>query len=283
MIGVYEIVNMVDGKNSTYIGSSININQRWSQHRYCLNRGTHKNPHLQSAWNKYGTEAFRFSVIQEVAEAGLRKHERQHILECMEVGNCYNLTTDTIAPMRGRTLSIETRQKISKAKKGVSLGPCSEETKRKISKANKGRKPKPASAETRKKISEALKGRKRSEEHQRKLTAARQGYVISQETKDKISKTMTGRKLSREHARNAGLALRGKKASESRKRKIGLANSKPYPALRNRETREIIPSGYNLRALCRRRDLSQSCMWMVINGKRAHHKNWALCQGVDAI
>lgn len=65
--------------------------------------------------------------------------------------------------------SVETRQKLSEAKRGKHL---SEEHSQKIAEANKG---KHRSAETRLKMSAALKGRTFSEESRRKLSEANKG------------------------------------------------------------------------------------------------------------
>lgn len=60
--GVYQILNLVNKKR--YIGSaSVSIKKRWYQHLYALKRGTHYNPHLQRAWDKYGESNFAFSVL----------------------------------------------------------------------------------------------------------------------------------------------------------------------------------------------------------------------------
>jgi predicted GIY-YIG superfamily endonuclease len=56
--GVYIINNKLNGHN--YIGSSINIKQRFAQHKSTLRHNTHRNQHLQNAWNKYGEENFDF-------------------------------------------------------------------------------------------------------------------------------------------------------------------------------------------------------------------------------
>jgi group I intron endonuclease len=60
--GIYIIQNLVNGK--VYIGSSSNIRRRFSQHKSTLRHNTHKNRHLQNAWNKYGEENFEFIVIE---------------------------------------------------------------------------------------------------------------------------------------------------------------------------------------------------------------------------
>jgi group I intron endonuclease len=59
--GVYVIRCLVTMKE--YIGSSNNINHRLSAHRSHLRAGTHQNPHLQRAWDKYGEDNFTFSSV----------------------------------------------------------------------------------------------------------------------------------------------------------------------------------------------------------------------------
>lgn len=58
LCGIYCIENTVNGKK--YIGQSVNIYTRWKQHKNDLNNDAHCNEHLQSAWNCYGEEAFKF-------------------------------------------------------------------------------------------------------------------------------------------------------------------------------------------------------------------------------
>lgn len=97
----------------------------------------------------------------------------------------------------GYTLSAETRQKISDARKAkphsgtFQVGhSVSEETRRKIGEANRGRQTwvgKQHSAESKAKMSKAKKGRKLSEETRRKMSEVRKGKVQSEETKRKLA------------------------------------------------------------------------------------------------
>lgn len=118
----------------------------------------------------------------------------------------YNLSEETKSKMKkaakGRNKGIirseETRRKMSESKKGKTTWMkgkhLSDEAKNKISKANKG---KHHSEESRKKMSEALKGIKKpklTEEHKRKLSESLKGRQSgmkgknhSEETKRKIS------------------------------------------------------------------------------------------------
>lgn len=91
--GVYKIENLVNGK--VYIGKSKNIGVRWSEHRSELNKGTHINPHLQSAWYKYGEPNFRFDVIYKaIDDDDALKHEEYYIAKYKSDNSLfgYNLT-----------------------------------------------------------------------------------------------------------------------------------------------------------------------------------------------
>lgn len=48
-----------------YVGSSVNIIARWSQHKCDLKAKRHHSTKLQRAWDKYGASSFEFSVIEE--------------------------------------------------------------------------------------------------------------------------------------------------------------------------------------------------------------------------
>ena len=64
MRGIYKIINEVNG--NYYVGSSKTIVQRWGEHKLDLMRKVHDNKHLQSAWDMYGPDKFKFVVVEEV-------------------------------------------------------------------------------------------------------------------------------------------------------------------------------------------------------------------------
>ncbi len=68
-MGIYEIYNIKTGKR--YIGSSKNIEQRWSSHMSGLRRGDHHNYYLQQDYRRYGEDSFVFSIIKEVPKEEL--------------------------------------------------------------------------------------------------------------------------------------------------------------------------------------------------------------------
>jgi group I intron endonuclease len=78
--GIYAIRHAETGK--VYIGSSINIKQRWNAHKSALQKNIHDNEHLQNAWNKYGKEAFVFEILEEdVSEELFENKENDYIVK----------------------------------------------------------------------------------------------------------------------------------------------------------------------------------------------------------
>lgn len=151
--GIYKITNKQN--NKFYIGSSVDIETRWSAHKSYLRRCIHANKHLQNAWNKYGEDNFIFSILIETEEAALLDKEQEFIdeLGCCnrEVG--YNKSLIAGSPMKGRKHSQKTIEKLRQISTGRKHSP---ETIEKISKANKGR---VFTEETRKRMSDAKKGK----------------------------------------------------------------------------------------------------------------------------
>lgn len=74
---VYEIINTASQKR--YIGSSKNYTRRFSGHKAALKSNTHPNKHLQSAWNKYGENAFTFKLLLICSPELMRFYEQRGI------------------------------------------------------------------------------------------------------------------------------------------------------------------------------------------------------------
>lgn len=62
--GIYAIVNTNSGH--FYVGSAANLFRRRKDHFKGLKAGTHRNAHLQHAYNLYGPDSFRFDVLENV-------------------------------------------------------------------------------------------------------------------------------------------------------------------------------------------------------------------------
>lgn len=217
--GVYVIENKINGHQ--YVGSSVNIEKRWKDHIYLLDKKQHTSSHLQYAWIKYGAEAFQFNILEvcDGIKVTLLARE-QYYIDTLKPA--YN-----ISPTAGSTLGIkftsEVRAKMSAAKRGTKpsqqclANSHNPEANAKRSEALKGVK---RCAETRVKMSAAQKGRKGtkpSEKTREKLSEALKEYWqmhgCSDETKAKISSAKKGYKYSAEAKANMSAAHQGQKPS----------------------------------------------------------------------
>jgi len=61
--GVYCIKNLINGK--IYIGSSVDIDRRFKDHKNKLYANNHCNPYLQNSWNKHTENNFLFDIIEK--------------------------------------------------------------------------------------------------------------------------------------------------------------------------------------------------------------------------
>ena len=77
VLGIYKIVNKVNGKY--YVGSSNDIQLRWRKYKSDLNNQNHVNEHLQHSWNKYGSNNFEFSIVEELSKEKLMEVEQKHL------------------------------------------------------------------------------------------------------------------------------------------------------------------------------------------------------------
>jgi group I intron endonuclease len=168
--GIYAITNTLNGKQ--YIGSAVNLTNRWRQHRGYLSRGNHDNPRLQQAWRKYGADAFTFTVLEHVSDVTLLIVREQHYMDTLQPA--YNLLPVAMSSL-GYKHSPETRARMSAAQKGRKQTPAQIASIHAMHAYRRaaGIVIRP-SAEGRARISAVKKGRKRSPEEIAKQKATRQ-------------------------------------------------------------------------------------------------------------
>lgn len=75
--GIYKILNVKNSK--AYVGSSVNIEDRWQTHKWALRKGQHHSHHLQSSWSIHPEGDFEFSVIEECGKEELIEREQFYI------------------------------------------------------------------------------------------------------------------------------------------------------------------------------------------------------------
>lgn len=131
--GVYGILNKVTGK--IYVGSSIHVGVRWTDHKSELNYNKHKNVHLQRAWNKYGKDAFVFFIIEYSEAEDLIQREQYWIDRLQAVNPKYGYNINVKADRITYTEAV--RQKLSEKTKQYMNTP---ESKARLSKLAKQRK-----------------------------------------------------------------------------------------------------------------------------------------------
>jgi group I intron endonuclease len=196
--GIYQIQSKHKPER-IYIGSAINISERWRLHLLHLKRNTHHSKKLQNHFNKYGECDLLFSIILGCDKIDLLKTE-QYFLDSYNpffniakiAGSCLGIKRPgRTSPNKGKTFNEEWRKHM-KENSGT----------RGIEPFNKG---KQLSIETKKKISEshmgkssAAKGKKWSDEAKLKFSLRMKGVnnpffgkTHSEETKLKISKANT--------------------------------------------------------------------------------------------
>ena len=107
--GIYIFQNTISHK--VYIGQSQDIDSRVRMHTYLLNRNQHYNPHLQSAWNKYGEGAFNIAVLELCHLSKLDEREVFYIEKYNSFENGYNRTGGG-GGLRGHIHNEESRTKM---------------------------------------------------------------------------------------------------------------------------------------------------------------------------
>ena len=257
--GVYKITNKIN--NKIYIGSAKLFKVRASQHLSSLEKQKHQNKHLQASFNKHGSDAFLFEVLEVVKGDKLQRTQREKELLDEQIilnkwDECYNISKNPIqkegswskTPEETRKLLSENSKKLWQNKeyrenhcqqmKKLWQNPAhkekmcllttgqkrTEETKRKISEANKGKFVGRKITElTKQKIALSTKGHKVSDNTKLKISAANKGKKRTEKTKKKISIIQIGKRASEETKRKMSDAHRGRQFSKESRKKMSEA------------------------------------------------------------
>lgn len=167
MTGIYKIESQFKPER-IYVGSAVNITERWRHHLNELKLTKHHSLKLQRHYNKYGQSDLLFSIIIECEKEDLITIEQSFLDSYKPYFNTCKIAGNTL----GVKYSEESKQKMRR--------PKSEEHKEKLRKSRLGKK---ATDSTKKKMSDSQKlvinrnkGKKygpQSKEHRDKIGAAR--------------------------------------------------------------------------------------------------------------
>lgn len=92
--GIYKITCLTT--NEIYIGASVSISDRKTNHLRELKHQNHKNYKLQSDYNKYGKDDFKFDILELCSKKELNKKEQEYVNLLKPYYNiCYNVTNKT--------------------------------------------------------------------------------------------------------------------------------------------------------------------------------------------
>jgi len=237
-----------------YVGQSINIERRWSEHRSEKKSDKGK---IRRAISKHGASAFTFEVLETCKPEHLDAFEAVYIRTFRSADIGYNIQRN---PLRRGEISDETRRKIADANRGRKRSPESIE---KTASALRGRKQSPeacarirAAAQTRtpyverygeeafraycQRMSEAMKGRVFTQEHRDRIGAANKGNTKS-----------LGSKKSPQAIEKTASAHRGKKRSDETRAKQSAFHRQrladPDTLRRHREARSNLERDQRIR------------------------------------
>jgi group I intron endonuclease len=214
--GIYKIQS-ISHPERCYIGSAVDIKDRWRKHLLGLRKNKHHSCKLQRHYNKYSKLDLNFTILCYCEKEQLIQFE-QYFLDFYHP--CFN-SCSTAGSCLGMKHSDKTKKKLSEMNKGKSpwikgnkfsnehiqnlkdshigqipwnkgkTGVYSETTLEKIREANRNR---IISEETRKKMSEIMMGHTTSIETRKKISDAQKGNIPwikglhhSEEAKRKIS------------------------------------------------------------------------------------------------
>ena len=152
-----------------YYGQAVNFNRRKSTHLESMRKGKHRNPKMQSIYDKYGD--FIFEPILYACCEDLNDLEQKYLDEHFNDVYCCNLCPKSFSS-KGRVYSEKALKSIKEAAKNRT---------KLIGEMNPfyGKK---HTEETKRKISESRIGKKFP-----KLSEAKKGTIVSKETKKKLS------------------------------------------------------------------------------------------------
>jgi group I intron endonuclease len=188
---IYKIQSIIKPERE-YVGSAIDIKNRWNLHLYKLRKNSHHSVKLQNHYNKYGESDLVFIIIEPCFPEFLTTREQYYLDKLKPYFNLCKIANSKL----GIKISVEGCKNISKGHVGHLV---SEETRLKISMSNKGRispnKGVKMSEEQKIKIGNKNKGKqpnlgtKYTDEAKLKISISKKGKPLTIEHKNRLSES----------------------------------------------------------------------------------------------
>jgi group I intron endonuclease len=214
--GIYKIQSLIH-TDRCYVGSSVDIKNRWIIHLSKLKNNKHDSPILQAHYNKYGKNDLHFSIIESfdfISKEHLLSREQHYLDTSTHYFNCLSTAGSPLGTKR----SDETKEKMRGRK-------CSDEAKEKMRKAKLGK-------------TSPMLGKHHSEETLFKLRNSHLGQVSnmkgkhhSEETLEKMRKRMKGRPspmLGKHHSEEVKEKMKNRNYSEEVKQNMSQGRKKLF-------------------------------------------------------
>lgn len=230
--GVYQIIHRESGRS--YIGSAVLFRVRWNQHRNLLRKEKHHSPFLQNAWNKHGSEAFDFVILEVCAREECIAKEQAQMDRIKPEFNVCSVAGSCIGRKHGPATLEKLREKAT------------------------GRKHLPRSQEHRDRLGAAHKGKAKAPEHMAALQQGRSNQVFTEERRASV-----GASLKLAYANG----LRKREKTEPHKQKIGKAFAKLSDD-QVRSIREMRATGMTFAAIGLQFGSPSSTILQICSGKR---------------
>lgn len=280
--GVYKITNTINGR--VYYGSAKEFKVRWKQHEGSLRTGRHSNNFLLADYNKCGSDAFVFEVLEVIdgtKEERLLKEE-VYLKQHFDGGKqCYNLCDMAISrdgclyrdpeeafrnkseAMKGRLSTPEGLAKFNEtfAHKG-----------RDILNTNHPLKGTHCSDETKEKMSAAKIGKKKSEETRKRMSAAQKkiqqdnprphGIRPNEETRKKMS--IAQKKYYQENPKKRGVK---RELSPEQREKLSARCHFNRAVIAIELSTGVVTEFYSLRQAAKATGVSHGSVYLVASGK----------------
>ncbi|MFA6797077.1 MAG: NUMOD3 domain-containing DNA-binding protein [Bacilli bacterium] len=217
--GDYHVYLHISPNEKFYVG----ITMQEPEKRWKNGKSYYYNLHFKRSIDKYGWESFRHYILLSDISKQLAEEieiELIRVLRSNDDHYGFNISNGGFSngkhseqtrkklsqslkgkpsPMKGKHLSLETKEKISKANSGRVV---SRELREHLSIVMKGRE---KSSTTCQRLSDSLTGRKLSESHKQHMREANVGKTVPPEVKEKMSRSKKGKRLGSENTLSKGV------------------------------------------------------------------------------